>query len=323
MTKQLIWSFALIGILIIGFAVRLQNLNQPIVEIMESRQTQTADISRNLIADSFNIFLPRVNRYGPDNAYLVLEFPLFNLITALSAKLTGFPIEPIGRFYSASFGILGAGIFGLLLKRHYPIRNVFVGIMFYLFTFVGIITGRSFQPDSFALFLYLWALLDLDTCYSNNDFNFPGWRLILLIALACLSKSHMAVLLVAPLSFLLWKLHSAKRIKLTKLISLLLVCFMPVVLWTIYGGWVHSKFHNPITSNYQIGNWFKPELFFSTEKFNYYLNIWMQFRYSFLTGRSNTLDWILGVILLISLVKLLKDDGRRYFFSPVLLSLAI
>jgi 4-amino-4-deoxy-L-arabinose transferase-like glycosyltransferase len=283
---------------------------------MESRQTQTAEISRNLLADSFNIFLPRVDRYGPDNIYVVLEFPLFNLITALSAKLTGFPIEPIGKFYSGVFGILGAGIWCLLLKRHYPMRAVFVGMTFYLFTFIGVITARSFQPDTFALFWYLWVLLELDTCYSKNDFALLQWRLVVLVSLACLTKSHMAILLVVPLIALLWRLHSSKEIKLTKAIAFLLICFVPIVLWTIYGGWVHSKFPNEITSNYQIGNWFRPELFF-------YSSIWMQFRYSFLTGRSEALDWIIGIILLISFVKLFRDTEKRYFFGPILSSLAI
>jgi len=321
--KQLAWSVAIVCILIIGFGVRLQNLNQPIVEIMESRQTQTAEISRNLIADSFNIFLPRVDRYGPDNIYVVLEFPLFNLITALSAKLSGFPIEPIGKFYSAVFGIFGAGIWCLLLKRHYPTGAVFVGMIFYLFTFIGIITGRSFQPDTFALFWYLWVLLELDSCYSKSDFAASRWRLAILVSLACLTKSHMAILLVVPLIALLWRLNSSKKIELINAITFLSVCFVPIILWTIYGGWVHSKFPNEITSNYRIGNWFKPELFFSTESFNYYSSIWMQFRYSFLTGRAEALDWIIGIILLISFVKLFKDEEKRRFFAPILSSLAI
>ena len=323
MKKQLAWSVAIVCILIIGFGVRLQNLNQPIVEIMESRQTQTAEISRNLIADSFNIFLPRVDRYGPDNIYVVLEFPLFNLITALSAKLSGFPIEPIGKFYSAVFGIFGAGIWCLLLKRHYPTGAVFVGMIFYLFTFIGIITGRSFQPDTFALFWYLWVLLELDSCYSKSDFAASRWRLAILVSLACLTKSHMAILLVVPLIALLWRLNSSKKIELINAITFLSVCFVPIILWTIYGGWVHSKFPNEITSNYRIGNWFKPELFFSTESFNYYSSIWMQFRYSFLTGRAEALDWIIGIILLISFVKLFKDEEKRRFFAPILSSLAI
>ena len=145
------WPAVLVFILVLGFGMRVQNLNQPIVEIMEVRQTQTAEISRNLIADSFNIFLPRVNRYGPENVYLILEFPLFNLITALSAKLTNFPLEPVGRFYSGLFGMLGAWICCLLLKRHYPVSAVCAGMILYLFTFIGIITARSFQPDTLAL----------------------------------------------------------------------------------------------------------------------------------------------------------------------------
>jgi 4-amino-4-deoxy-L-arabinose transferase-like glycosyltransferase len=229
----------------------------------------------------------------------------------------------MGKFYSAIFGILGAGIWLLLLKRHYPTRAVFVGMTFYLFTFIGIITARSFQPDTFALFWYLWVLLELDTCYSKSNFQLSRWRLVVLVSLACLTKSHMAILLVVPLIALLWRLHSLTEIKLTKAISFLLICFFPVVLWTVYGGWVHSQFPNPITSNYQIGNWFRPELFFSTESFNYYSSIWMQFRYPFLTGRSDALDWIVGIILLVSFVKLFKNTEKRYFFGPILSSLAI
>jgi hypothetical protein len=56
--KQLAWFVAIAGILIIGFGVGLQDLNQPTVEIMDNKQTQIAEILRNLIIDLLNIFLP-------------------------------------------------------------------------------------------------------------------------------------------------------------------------------------------------------------------------------------------------------------------------
>ncbi|KMP12135.1 hypothetical protein UR09_01785 [Candidatus Nitromaritima sp. SCGC AAA799-A02] len=319
--NETFWFAAILCIVLFGFGLRMRNINQPIVEIMEARQTQTAEISRNLIADSFNIFLPRVNRYGPDNPYVVLEFPLFNLIAALSARITGLPLEPVGRFWSGVFGILGCWIWYLFLKRHYPLRAIVPGMIFYLFTFIGIITGRSFQPDTLSLFWFLWVLLELDACYSKNNFESARWRLGILTALACLTKAPMAVLLVVPLAALLWRLYQSGDIGPGKAVSFLMICFVPILLWTVHGSLIHARFPNYMTSNYGLENWFKPGLFFSTENFNYYFNFWLQFRYSFLTSRSAALDWIVGLILLASVVELLRNAGKRKFFLPIVISL--
>ena len=318
----MLWIAGMACVFLLALALRLHNLDQPF-EVMESRQTQTAEIARNLIHDSFNVFLPRVNRYGPDNPYLVLEFPLFNLIVALSAKITGLPLEPLGRFWSALFGLAGAWIWVLLLKKHYPVRAIFPGMIFYLFTFIGITTGRSFQPDALSLFWYLWVLFELDACYAKNNFTSARWRLGILTALACLTKAPMAVLLIVPLVALLWRNYVSEKTRVSQAVSFLFVCFVPLLLWTAYGGWIHSRFPNPVTGNYQLGNWFKPELFFSSENFNYYLNLWLQFRYAFLTSRSEALDWIVGVILLASMGYLFRDAEKRKFFLPILFSMGL
>jgi hypothetical protein len=319
--RDLFWKIGICLLFVLAIGVRLQNLDQPLVEIMETRQIQTADISRNLERHSFNVFMPQVDRFGSEAPYLVLEFPFLNLAASVSSLLTGGQIEIFGRLWSIIFWALGAGVLYLYLKRHFPLKAVFLGMCFYFFAFSGIMASRSFQPESLVLFFYIWILYELDTIYRSQSLDKRWLRLAVLVGIVCLAKAPMAIILIFPLLAILYQGYRNQEVDLKKVGYCLTVCFLPVLLWTLQGRYVHAQFPNEITTNYQISNWFKPQYFFSTEDFNYYLNMLMQFRYSFLTAGSALLDILASLVLFISIAVLITDNKMKRFFAPVLLSL--
>lgn len=312
---QRLWSGLILVVFLSALLFRLQNLDQPIVEIMETRQTQTADIARNLLTHSFNVLLPQVNRFGPENPYLLLEFPLFNAFAALLHSASGIGLEKAGRLSSVFFWALGGFLLLKLLRRHYPDRAISAGWCFYLFAFIGLMISRVFQPESLVLCLYLSVLLELDSLNTDDDFGRRWWRLALLVSLACLSKAPMALLLAFPTAAILirqFKYHPSNRKRITPFLAL---SFLPLLLWT-----AHARPFTigtaDIAANYTLGNWFKPGLFFDTGAFDYYRNLLLQFRYNFLTG-SGILDTLIGIILLTSVFLLLADKEKGKFYIPV------
>ncbi len=67
-------------LLFIVVAIRLVNINMPILEGTAVRQIQTAMIARNLYTSGFNFLYPQVDFFGSDPGYFILEFPLLNFI---------------------------------------------------------------------------------------------------------------------------------------------------------------------------------------------------------------------------------------------------
>ena len=316
------WFAAIVIVFLLALFLRLQNLDQAIVEIMETRQTQTAEIARNLLKHSFNIFMPQVDRYGPDTPYLILEFPIFNAFVAIVHKATGIGLEKSGRLCSLFFWIMGSLCLLKHLRRNYPDKAVFAGWIFYLFAFIGIMTSRVVQPESLVLFLYIAVLVEIDVIYTQRNFNRRWPRLAALASLACLAKAPMAIILAVPLGALIYRQYAflaAGRKQISLCVGAIV---LPVFLWSLHAYLHNSSASSGIAKNYSVRHWFNPELFFDTDGFNYYFNLLLQFRYNFLSG-SNPLDLFMGLVLALSLWTLLAKKKERMIYAPLAASIVL
>ena len=148
------FAFAALANLI--FVVR--SLDQPLIDIHAFRQTQTA-LSTYWIAQSaglsgwFNYETP-VFGYPWQIPY---EFPLFQWIVAACYKLTGWPLDPIGRSVSALFfyGCF-APLYLLLKDLRFDKRYIFLSSALILSAPVYCYWSRGFLMESTALFFSLW-----------------------------------------------------------------------------------------------------------------------------------------------------------------------
>src|SRR3989338_9879858 len=101
----------LLLILSVGLFFRLYKINTPLADLHSWRQADTAAVARNFARDGIDLLHPRYDdlsgrEAGIENpeGYRMVEFPIYNAITALLYKsLPVFPIEIYARLTSIFF----------------------------------------------------------------------------------------------------------------------------------------------------------------------------------------------------------------------------
>ena len=107
-------------ILAVSIAIRLFMIDQPLLEFFPQRQTQTAEITRNIYVNGWTDFwTPKVRYFTGEPIPYVLEFPLYNGIVAALYHLFG-PNVIFGRLTSLTFFILSSIVFYKLIFRTDP-----------------------------------------------------------------------------------------------------------------------------------------------------------------------------------------------------------
>src|SRR5262245_28296122 len=88
------------GIFLLAIAVRLVNLDQPLLENFIDRQVHTAMMARNLTRNG-SIFYPAID-IAPFPAYYMLEFPGYPALVITAATISGLELDVMGRLVSAT-----------------------------------------------------------------------------------------------------------------------------------------------------------------------------------------------------------------------------
>ncbi len=234
-------QLAVIALIVIGTIIRLIKINQPLLEFFPQRQTQTAEITRNIYVNGWTDFwTPKVRYLTPrqdsgqtgKSIPYVLEFPLYNGLVAALYRLFG-PSLIWGRIASITFFVLSAIIFYRLIQLTINNQQLTIfTLIFFVFSPLHILTSRSFQPEELALFLLLLAV------YKKS------W---IIFSIAVLTKLPIA--LFAPVMLY----TSLRGVPTQFLLSLL-----PAAIW--YSRASRLTTHPAITRNFDISNWFQPQL---------------------------------------------------------------
>ena len=82
--------------LLLGLALRLININAPIVGVHSWRQADTAAMARHFALENTPIWLPQIDWSGSAQGYVESEFPIFPYIVGQLYKIFGIH-EWIGR----------------------------------------------------------------------------------------------------------------------------------------------------------------------------------------------------------------------------------
>ncbi len=284
-------------------ALRIVNLNLPLLEGTLVRQVQTASIAKNLYRDGFNLLYSHTYFSGNSPSYLVLEFPLFNFLVALLYLLAGGVFEWMGRILSILF-FTGASIFlyratKLMFNRESALWSVAA----FGLSPLSIIFSRAFMPDFTMIFLCLGGLyFTLKYYKENNAYNF--WISAVFMSLAMLVKPHSFYMLL-PIFYLHWQSLKTKLFLKTRNWLYLLVVIIPAALWYYHGFRVHAYLNPESFFNYEPSNWFNPGIFlnlkFYTELIEIYsgiiftpFGVTLLFLGLYITGfsKSNKLLWI-------------------------------
>lgn len=219
----------------VGAIARFINIKQPLLEFFPQRQTQTAEITRNIYKNGWpDFWTPKVRYFtnGEPIPY-VLEFPVYNGLIVVLYHLFG-PNVIWGRIVSLTFFVLSSIIFYRLVSKTIPAISAILAILFFSFSPLHILTGRSFQPEELVLFLLLLAV------YKKS------W---LVFSLAILTK--LPILLFAPVMLYRSSLSRNNFIKLA-------LSIIPPIAWYYRAG--QLTIHPAIARNFELSNWFQPLL---------------------------------------------------------------
>lgn len=193
------WGVGFAAILLVGLALRLHGMHDPVLDHPGWRQGDTAAIARNFERLRFDIMYPQTMYNGPPPNYVELELQIVPFLAALLYKIFG--IHPIiGRIVTLAFSL------GTIAALAYFARWLFGSILaglaaaFFYAVFPGsVYYGRTFMPDA-AMTFFLTVALYAAAVYLTGGARRP-WRSLgyatALLTLAYLAKP-VAVLAIVP-----------------------------------------------------------------------------------------------------------------------------
>lgn len=238
------WRVALAAILLLGLALRLKGIQNPILDHPGWRQGDTASIAKNFATLQYNVLYPQTNYNGPPPNYVELELQIVPFLAATIYKLFGVH-EVAGRLITIAFStgtvivlaffgrwLFASAVAGALSAFCYAVMP---GAVYY---------GRTFTPDAAMVFfmtaaLYAVARLAIDReRWRGREVCWAG----ALLALALLAKP-VAIVAFVPAAVLLYeRARSGRTFSLLPVVTLLAAPL--IVLW-LYDRAVasHAEWH--------------------------------------------------------------------------------
>ena len=224
-----------ISITLLGFALRLYKLDNPIADWHSWRQADTSAVTRNFVKDGFNPLFPRYDALNPlneighnPNRYFFAEFPLYNIITYFVYQ--GFGInDAYGRLVSAIFATATIPLLFLLVS-HYSNKRVALGAaaIFAVLPY-NVYYGRGTMADPLHIFFSVASLLLVSKWLERNNVIY----LLLASAsfsFAILTKPYALVLLL-PIGYLIYRKWGLKLVTQWTPYVFLAVSMIPFLLW--------------------------------------------------------------------------------------------
>ena len=231
------WSivFLILAITVVGFALRLYKLDNPIADWHSWRQADTAAVSRNFIKDGFHPLFPQYDALNPLNAighnpnrYFFAEFPLYNIITYYAYLNFGVDTR-YARAISAIFASLTIPLLYLLVS-HYSNKRVALGASFFFAVLpYNVYYGRVTMADPLYIFFGIAFLYLVSKWLEKNNIFLMGAASIA-FALAILTKPYALVLLL-PFAYLIIRRWGVRSVTKWSVYAFLLISIIPFLLW--------------------------------------------------------------------------------------------
>jgi hypothetical protein len=147
--------------LILAAALRLQDIQQPLVDWFSWRQASTAMMADNFRLGSWNVFYPAVSWSGDDPAYQGREFQIVSYITAILHALFGWH-DWYGRLVAVVFGLWTLFALHRLTDCIWGTAHAHMAALAYAIMPGAIMIDRSFLPEPGMLALVttgVWMLV--------------------------------------------------------------------------------------------------------------------------------------------------------------------
>lgn len=230
--KDLFW---IILILILGFFLRFQKIENPIADWHSWRQADTAAVTRNFIKNGFNPLIPKFDDYSAISdtpitnplGFRFVEFPLYNIFVYPLYLLLGVD-DKYHRLVSIFFS-LGSTVFLYFLVKKYFDRFIafFSSLTFAVLPF-NVFFSRTTLPEPTLVFFSLGMVYFTSLWIEKNKL------LNLIFAFIFTSCAFLikpwAVFFYLPLLYLVIKKRTFKKFIIFSILAVL-----PFLLWR---GWI-------------------------------------------------------------------------------------
>ena len=306
---------ALAVLLILALAVRLPGIDAPPLDSHHVRQADTASIARVMAREGVDLLHPRIAWAGPGAGVVESEFPLYAAITAWGWRALGatdgrVPAWP--RVVSVLAWLVGGLALAAVLRRRLPEVPVWLPLLLYALSPLGVVFSRSIQPDALAVALLLLAVERADAAGGRGRSGSAALlAAALLVGLAVACKGTMAFWLPLVLALALRR----PRPPVSALVALVA---LPVLMG---GGWyLHAHQHLGVDgASFKIwgsaaGKWASPAVWFDLRTWRYLLG----------TAVSHSVT-VLGVVLVAAGVAAARrtPEARPWLVGLVLGALAM
>jgi hypothetical protein len=313
--------------IIIFFLIRLTGITNPPLETEHNwRQCLTNMIARNFLEASPNILYPQIDWSGNKTGIIGAEFPLFNYIIFLVAKIFSYQ-HWYGRLINLIISSIGIYFFALLVEKLCDRRVAFAaGII--LLSSIWFSYSRKIMPDTFSISL---MLIGLYFCYIYLE---KGSIITLLLFILFGSLGSLAKIpTISYLSLLAIPLLS-RRFSYNKKRGLILagmIIFSVTALWYFY--WIPyliQKYHNQLFWPKSLVQGFKELIHYwpgTLEKF-YFASLhsyvalvcFLASIYLVIRNKHKLLAYLLGIFSIAFLLFMMKSgltfSHHSYYIIP-------
>ncbi|MBV8171533.1 MAG: glycosyltransferase family 39 protein [Candidatus Eremiobacteraeota bacterium] len=158
MTQRRFTALALCAIVVLGCALRLYHIRDPILDHPGWRQGDQAAIARNFAQLQNNIFYPQVDYDGPPPNYIELELQIVPFTAAQLYHVVG--VHPIaGRLIVMLFSLATIGLVYFLGAALASRRAGLIAALLLAIAPGAVYYGRTFTPDSVMVCFMVATLL--------------------------------------------------------------------------------------------------------------------------------------------------------------------
>lgn len=162
--------FVLFLIIILGFAVRLYKIDNPVADWHSWRQADTAAVARNFYKEGFNPFIPKYDDMSgvaqfpiPNpNRYRLVEFPIYNSIVYFGYLLNGGVDEKIARLTTVLISLGSIVFIYLISKKYFGVFIALVSSLLFAILPFNIFFSRVILPEPTLVFFSLGMLYFAD-----------------------------------------------------------------------------------------------------------------------------------------------------------------
>lgn len=243
------FGYILFSIVILtGFLVRLYRINNPIADWHSWRQADTASVTRNYVNNGINLLLPKFDdissiqsRIFNPNGYRMVEFPIYNAISAVAYKVIGhLSVEVWSRLVTIFSALITSYFLYLIGKRFLGLWGGILSAFFYLFIPFNIYFTRVILPDPMGVTFGIIGIY-LFVRYFDTQKKYYLLTSSVFFSLMMLIKPYLGFYLI-PVFYLALEKYGVKNLfkkpNLSKVLIFSLITLVPFVVWR----WWESKY---------------------------------------------------------------------------------